>query len=282
MSKVTLLTGGLTNNVVYTNGSVLKKYSTNSLIQGFGKSAIERCVNEYVFLKHFNKLTLAPKPLEVDLVNLETKIEYFAGQTVDSAFYSDNCLPSKVIMLLTESLNLLHEPIKVDTSIKLEQSLSKFKSYLDKCKSILEFAQLDSLQLESWVERLIKTKSEIFSQIPNSLIHGDFWLNNVLIDSKVEEIKIIDWEFGSVGSPYIDLGTYYIYSQDYSNFSQIFNDYKYELDIELILFFASFRIIKLLSFINLDIYKRADPQERFSFAYMTNLLKKLLNNQIFI
>ena len=39
------------------------------------------------------------------------------------------------------------------------------------------------------------------------LIHGDFWLEHVIISSKNNRLYVIDWDYSSAGSPYEDFVT---------------------------------------------------------------------------
>ena len=88
-------------------------------------------------------------------------------------------------------------------------------------------------------------------------------------------VKVIDWEHSAIGSRYIDYGTLYLYAIKYSNIKDLFYQYK-DIQFPLVEFFAVFRVLKLLSFIDLKTYKKADKNTEFSFAGVIKNLKKIL------
>lgn len=72
---------------------------------------------------------------------------------------------------------------------------------------LLQVNGLDFLQCEKWLEEYESyvTKNTIYK----TAIHGDFWINNILINLKTNDVELIDWEkFRAEGSPFTDSMTF--------------------------------------------------------------------------
>lgn len=50
-------------------------------------------------------------------------------------------------------------------------------------------------------------------QLPGSLVHGDFRLDNVMVDtaSKTQLVAVLDWEMATIGDPLADLATFLMF-----------------------------------------------------------------------
>lgn len=59
------------------------------------------------------------------------------------------------------------------------------------------------------MEYLLKVIEEAFqkSSIPLKPCHNDFWSNNIMYNEQTSDIRIIDFEYATMGDPYADLGT---------------------------------------------------------------------------
>ena len=61
--------------------------------------------------------------------------------------------------------------------------------------------------MEFLIEKLVKHLPDIFDKLPVILCHGDFRIDNMILDKKDKNkvIALIDWELSTLGIPFIDL-----------------------------------------------------------------------------
>ena len=61
--------------------------------------------------------------------------------------------------------------------------------------------------MEFLIDKLIINIPKIFEKFPNVLIHGDFRLDNMILEKrkKNEVLGLLDWELSTLAPPFIDL-----------------------------------------------------------------------------
>jgi aminoglycoside phosphotransferase (APT) family kinase protein len=64
-------------------------------------------------------------------------------------------------------------------------------------------------ELRAWLEGAI---SKLPNNLPSSIVHGDYRIDNVILDSKTSEIiAVLDWEMSTLGDPISDLAISLVY-----------------------------------------------------------------------
>jgi len=61
--------------------------------------------------------------------------------------------------------------------------------------------------MEFLIENLLKNLPDIFDKLPLILSHGDFRIDNMILDKKSKNrvVALLDWELSTLGPPFIDL-----------------------------------------------------------------------------
>ncbi len=67
--------------------------------------------------------------------------------------------------------------------------------------------------LPSWNNKMLYLMDKIeeafkYNDFELRPCHNDFWSNNMMFNEETDDLKIIDYEYGSMGDPYYDLGLY--------------------------------------------------------------------------
>jgi aminoglycoside phosphotransferase (APT) family kinase protein len=87
----------------------------------------------------------------------------------------------------------------------IERQLNRWSKQLEQSKS-RDLPQLDS------VHRRLAAKVPI--QGPSAIVHGDFRLDNCIVDSHGQIRAVLDWELATLGDPLADLGMLLLYWQE--------------------------------------------------------------------
>jgi aminoglycoside phosphotransferase (APT) family kinase protein len=84
----------------------------------------------------------------------------------------------------------------------LARQVSRWKKQLDAsyCRDLPAAAELHAMLAASVPE-----------QSPDGIVHGDYRLDNVLVDDSDRLAAVIDWEMATLGDPLTDLGLFLIY-----------------------------------------------------------------------
>lgn len=270
---------GMTNHVSRKGKTVVKKYKQETIIKGLGKTAIQRMVMEAYFSKLFSK-SVSVKPLKVNLNNGETTFDFYNGIPLTVLLKNSSNIPQKILsdigkVILKISKNKLYTD---------KQTLKSYgvalKSFIDKSRDILDEFGISIDRLLKYNISINNTFSEFFDKEPEIIIHGDFWLGNLLYNIKNKKLRLIDWEFADAGSIYVDLGTYYCYSLGFKNGIDLFtlNSDLQNHSVQIVRYFAIYRILRIISFVNLADVEKTKISDEFSLSYLLNVLKILLND----
>lgn len=99
----------------------------------------------------------------------------------------------------------------MSTISQLHKSNNRFQGRVDLSETIERYYRLASRRRRSQIEsdyRIALNKADLLSglKIPLVSSHNDLVLENILID-KAGDIRLIDWEYASMATPYWDLAT---------------------------------------------------------------------------
>lgn len=270
---------GMTNYVKKKGKFVIKTYRQGTTIKGLGKTALQRMLAEYYFSNLFSN-SVAIKPVKTDLNKGQTTFEFYNAIPLTSLLNDSAVIPEKILadvakIILTVSKNTL----KTDKQT-LKNYGDALQEYVEKSVSILEAYKLDKSQILKYSTDICSVYSKYFDKQPEVITHGDFWFSNLLYCKKNQNIKLIDWEFADAGPIYLDLGTYYCYSLGFTNNSDLFlkNSKLQNYSVQLIRFFAIYRILRIFSFVSLEDMQKTKISDEYSLAYLINILKILLEN----
>lgn len=84
----------------------------------------------------------------------------------------------------------------------LERQVRRWKRQLDGSRS-RDVAGID--ELHAWLATHVPPES------PPAIVHGDFRLDNLLIDERDEVAAVLDWEMATLGDPLTDVGLLQVY-----------------------------------------------------------------------
>ncbi len=106
----------------------------------------------------------------------------------------------------------LHSEVIIETLGKIHQILTERD--LHSVDPIFDFKFKNSmgLSIERWLNLNLYSTN-------HTLIHGDFYPENILFEEETNSFKIIDWEYASLGDPNFDLCYFMLYSLGKSKFS---------------------------------------------------------------
>lgn len=124
--------------------------------------------------------------------------QHIHGQTLREAFLrSDNCTKQRLIFNFGRILARIHN---TTCPANLKRSNMPWLDYMlfEAEKSLLRF------KTEGTAERLRELKDTKPEHIDQTLIHGDFTIDNVLVE-KGEITGVIDWGDGCLGDPRYDV-----------------------------------------------------------------------------
>jgi len=116
--------------------------------------------------------------------------------TFGDVYYED------VLKKVAEKITAFHNV--PDRTLPLKQSI--FEQAYDMMARAKKGTYLPPWQ--SRMEFLLQVCEEAFQTcgVESKPCHNDFWTNNLMINEKTGDIKIIDYEYASMNDPYLDLG----------------------------------------------------------------------------
>ena len=109
-----------------------------------------------------------------------------------------------------------------DIFVKIAETARKFhagtekmplvESVFDQNREMVARAS-EGRYLPPWHDKMLYLMDKIEEAFNNYGIelkpcHNDFWSNNLMINDETGDMKLIDYEYGSMGDPYYDLGIY--------------------------------------------------------------------------
>ncbi len=270
---------GMTNHIIRKGKTVIKKYKQETVIKGLGKTALQRMIMEFYFSKLFSN-SLSTKPLKMDLNKGETTFTFFDGVPLTSLLSNSSVIPEEILKDISKILlNVSKNKLKTDKQ-SLQSYSNTFNDFVDKSSTILDEYTISKKLLTKYNLDIYNVFSESFDKQPEVVTHGDFWLGNLLYNKNKKILKLIDWEFADAGSIYLDLGTYYCYSLGFANGADLFlkNAKLQNYSIQLIRYFAIYRILRILSFVTLEDVKKTNISNEYGLAYLINVLKIFLED----
>ncbi|MEI7424826.1 MAG: NUDIX domain-containing protein [Candidatus Staskawiczbacteria bacterium] len=270
---------GMTNYTKKKGRFVIKTYRQGTTIKGLGKTALQRMLTEFYFSKFFSN-GIATKPVKMDLNKGETTFVFYDGIPLTSLLNDSTVIPKNILVDVAKIiLAVSKNTLKTD-----KQSLKNYgnalQNFVEKSSDILKAYKLNKGHILKYNSDICNIFADFFDKQPEVITHGDFWLSNLLYNKKNKGIKLIDWEFADAGSIYLDLGTYYCYSLGFTNSADLFleNVKLQNHSVQLIRYFAIYRILRILSFVGLEDVQKTNVSDEYGLAYLVNVLKVLLEN----
>ena len=107
---------------------------------------------------------------------------------------------------LTKSVEAIRNFHAVDEKMPLVESV------FDQCRDMVASA-VQGRYLPPWHDKMLYLMDKMEEAFNNYGVdlrpcHNDFWSNNMMVNDETGDLKIIDYEYGSMGDPYYDLGIY--------------------------------------------------------------------------
>jgi len=144
-------------------------------------------------------------------------MDFVDGRVIESAETAttlSNVQASEISQNLVDTLANLH---CVDPSAAGLDQLGRPEGYLQRqvkrwgeqwqLTKTRELAEIE--ELHTWLEGAI---SKLPTNLPSAIVHGDYRIDNVILDPKTSEIiSVLDWEMSTLGDPISDLAISLVY-----------------------------------------------------------------------
>lgn len=147
------------------------------------KGNAKKILNFERYGKEFPKEIIEVKRIYPELKNPQSRLwmeDWFSGGLIKL----DN---SKEIELVIDWLINFQNNTKQDYRNKDE-----IKDEINYVKNLMREEKIDSKNYHSWLDHY--EEFLLSNKIPATPIHGDFWINNIIIDNEKSKINVIDWE----------------------------------------------------------------------------------------
>ncbi len=246
MPDIERLGGGFVNEVYRLNGQVFKYFPNDGLVRQSGE---ERARREKFALERFGG-DLAPTLMGFDRrVLIE---EFLEGQLLEN---SVRRLGLRAFEETGEVLRRIHSPVRRDFSYTRDE----FESRVDK-----DTTNAGAILSHEGVASKINIDWNKVSELGTTRVHRDFWFGNIIVGNNHSNnhMRVIDWEFSGIGSPYedfaiVDLWVLREYQRNYPGCDESFwKGYDFHPDGEAIKEFLKARCISFLATTTLDAYMR--------------------------
>jgi len=209
-SLPTELGNGQSNPTYLISNTKDKKYVLRVQPRGKLVRGAHRLDREFSVLKGlFKKKFSIPKPY---LLCTEKSIigrDFYVMDFIDGNIYEDPFLPdntsdqkNKIYKSLAKTLGLLHSYKEKDLDIPFKRSSGFIKRNLN-----VWFEQIfNETNNDQDIEKVYNFIIDKFPENENlSLLHGDYKLDNLVINNKMECSAVLDWELSAFGEPEADL-----------------------------------------------------------------------------
>ncbi|MEY4899659.1 MAG: hypothetical protein RI895_81 [Actinomycetota bacterium] len=144
-------------------------------------------------------------------------MDFVDGRVIESAETAmslSNVQASEISQNLVDTLANLH---RVDPVAAELDQLGRPEGYLQRqvkrwgeqwqLTKTRELAEIE--ELHTWLEGAI---SKLPTNLPSAIVHGDYRIDNVILDPKTSEIiAVLDWEMSTLGDPISDLAISLVY-----------------------------------------------------------------------
>ena len=187
-----------------------KKYVLRSQPKGELVRGAHRLDREFSVLKGlFKKKFYTPKPYILCTEKSIIGRDFYIMEFIEGSIYEDPFLPdnspdqkNKIYQSLAKTLGLLHSYNEEDLDIPFKRSEGFLKRNLN-----LWFQQI--FNENNHDQDIEKVYNFIIAKFPEnknlSLLHGDYKLDNLVINNKMECSAVLDWELSAFGEPEADL-----------------------------------------------------------------------------
>lgn len=272
--------GGRMNQIVVLGRGLRKSYKDGGIVKGLGLSARERWLNELTALTNLSMH--CEEPLRVPRIfssceeNLSIDMEHIIARPVEEM------LVRKVISFsdlsatqLSGVLRGIHSPVKGYDNELLSRYLVEFGTFLEGASAILEAEKLDAALVNTWMTGMLG-RCRGLGKV--TTVHTDFWLENILLDED-GQFYVIDWEFSRDGSPYEDLGVFFMNVHEHYLTSKgfceaFFSSYDDSVDMGLVRAFCVYRCMRILSHVDFADYELEAVERPHSFKELANIMRR--------
>ncbi|MEM7589108.1 MAG: aminoglycoside phosphotransferase family protein [Myxococcota bacterium] len=274
------ISGGRINKVAAQKSSISKTYQEGGIVKGLGLSARQRWENEAVALSTYSDVYFeplrVPKIISTDEQTLTTVMERIHARPIEDIVSRDaSFLTKERAVKLARVLEQIHA-LKQETNPGLyKKYLATFHVYVQNASEILRRANIDPDRPKAWMAGALSGLKAHAEVVP---VHTDFWFENILADD-ADNFYVIDWEFYSTGSPYENLGVFYMNVNEHFSESRDFCDtffraYDPGVDVELVRAFCVYRCLRLLSHVDVEDYEREPLERPHSFKELANIVRE--------
>jgi aminoglycoside phosphotransferase (APT) family kinase protein len=221
--------GGFVNSVFKTNGTITKIFEGEDLVD---KSVEERLKREALALRRFGGV-VAPALLRI------------GSDSIVQAFLSGvnaETLEQKPFYEAGRLLRQVHVPIRRNPEYLRQHIEQRFNKAREKT---IEMFDLTNVNMDvDW--------NEVF-RFGTTRVHRDFWLGNIIVNDK--DLRLIDWEFSGIGSPYEDFAIAELWIfREYGGREEFYAGYGRRPDQKTVEQFLKMKCIEFLA-----TYKGKDP-----------------------
>lgn len=211
ITKYEELSGGRLNRVILVDDQVMK-FSSGT----YRKLELEREAN---ILHELKKQDYIPEIHDFTSEKLYSVIvESFVKGDSLRQLLSSGVDRNKLWRQAGELLSKVHE-IEANEENWLEGQLELAKSNYE--KKLVDIEDFDDENPEEVLRWLIKNKPENQNEV---LLHGDFRTKNIIVSES--GMKLIDWGFVDIGSPYYDLAVFDYYFKSDEDRQSFYKGYK--------------------------------------------------------
>lgn len=179
-----------------TNNSFLINYNGQKVvcrIEGQGVEFLDRS-QEKLITSFASSLQITPKSEFINDIKFTEYLENFITLTKEDV---EN--KTEAYQKLFKVLSDLHSIKDVPADIKFIDLVSEIREY-EKTASAGDFKVCSKEETDFFIDQIEK------NNVRTSLVHRDLVPGNILIERETGEVKLIDWEYSGLLTPYWDIG----------------------------------------------------------------------------
>ena len=247
---ITELAGGYGNLVTLENGVVRKEFKENQFTR---VSPATRKKREEISLRYFGQSGIAPQLLESNETTLW--IEFIEGQNLLERAKQGVSVTEEAGSLLSRIHQQVNRP-----HYYLRQELERKIAFAQwRGAALFDYLSVDPGVTPDW---------DKVSEVGTTRIHGDYWLANIVGG------KVIDWEFGRIGTPYQDFAAMELWTfGEYGGRTEFWRGYGRKACEESINAFVKYECLDYLGDVSIEDFK-AEAEDGF-YHHKAQLIRQL-------
>lgn len=271
-----MVQGGLDRLKTYTNeawaspDAVTKIYRPSILSLADPRIRLRREVTALRYYpKHYPDFIFTPRLIDVDETTMTIKQERIRGESLQEKALRGE----EIERMAGELLRMIHVPLARPTQYLREDfertTEATFKApHIDELLEIGGIGQVD----------LAVNWDKVY-QLGSARLHGDYWLEHVIVSDKDGRPYVVDWDHARPGSPYRDFVTVQTWIIDAFGKGEAFwEGYGSKPDEQSLKTYITLQCLKYLATLTPELYLQ-EPEDGFYHRQM-NMLKKLNHHEI--